>query len=247
MLDSKVNALAIPEIDLPVWEKLEKIAIHECGERLVPLSLSDELMCYPAYYKMGVKYAVQECFVRESVFEKLLAVARSLPDNLRLVVLDGWRPIHVQEYLYETLINQLKRAPIHSGKSLSELSLIARTLVSPPSTDANCPSPHQTGGSVDVTLCDRDGRLLDMGTQFDENSLRSWSCALEHSSDTEQAKNRRLLYNAMIGAGFTNLPSEWWHYDYGNQMWANYTGCNKAIFGATRPLTIEHLWNIQDG
>ncbi|CAK2155539.1 hypothetical protein VCRA2116O234_510012 [Vibrio crassostreae] len=86
-----------------------------------------------------------------------------------------------------------------------------------------------------------------MGTQFDENSLRSWSCALEHSSEAKQANNRRLLYNAMIGAGFTNLPSEWWHYDYGNQMWANYTGCNKAIFGATRPLTIEHLWNIQEG
>ncbi|GAL22499.1 D-alanyl-D-alanine dipeptidase [Vibrio maritimus] len=247
MLEREIDTMRIPSIDIPVWETLERIAIDECGERLVPLSLSDDIVSYPAYYKMGIKYAVQECFVRESVFDKLLVVARSLPDGIRLVVLDGWRPIHVQEYLYETLINQLKRAPIHAEKSLSELSLIARTLVSPPSTNANCPSPHQTGGSVDVTLCDSDGRLLDMGTQFDENSLRSWSSALEDSPETDQAQNRRLLYNAMIEAGFTNLPSEWWHYDYGNQMWANYTGRNKAIYGATRPLTIEHLWNIQEG
>ena len=26
----------------------------------------------------------------------------------------------------------------------------------------------------------------------------------------------------MIKAGFTNLPSEIWHYDYGNRAWAYY-------------------------
>ncbi|WP_114785662.1 M15 family metallopeptidase [Vibrio tetraodonis] len=246
MQERIIDVVKIPPVDMPIWNNIEQITIDECGERLLPLSLSDEIVCYPAYYKMGVKYAVQECFVRESVFYKLLEVARSLPNGIRLVVLDGWRPIHVQEYLYETLITQLKRAPIHADKNISELSLIARTLVSPPSNNSKCPSPHQTGGSVDVTLCDGDGRLLDMGTQFDENSLLSWSSALEDTPETTQAQNRRLLYNAMIEAGFTNLPSEWWHYDYGNQMWANYMGCKKAIFGATKPLTIEHLWNFQE-
>lgn len=27
----------------------------------------------------------------------------------------------------------------------------------------------------------------------------------------------------MIKAGFTNLPSEWWHYDYGDAFWSYYT------------------------
>ena len=31
-----------------------------------------------------------------------------------------------------------------------------------------------------------------------------------------------MLYNAMTNAGFTNLPSEIWHYDYGNRAWAFY-------------------------
>ena len=39
-----------------------------------------------------------------------------------------------------------------------------------------------------------------------------------HSCD----KVKTYLYNAMIKAGFTNLPSEVWHYDYGNRAWAYY-------------------------
>lgn len=42
--------------------------------------------------------------------------------------------------------------------------------------------------------------------------------------------NRRLLYNAMISAGFTNLPSEWWHYDYDTKFWGYFTG-KKPLFG----------------
>lgn len=29
-----------------------------------------------------------------------------------------------------------------------------------------------------------------------------------------------MLYNVMKAVGFTNLPSEWWHYDYGDDKWA---------------------------
>ena len=30
--------------------------------------------------------------------------------------------------------------------------------------------------------------------------------------DKEQKKNRRILYDAMIKAGFKGLDSEWWHF-----------------------------------
>ncbi len=39
------------------------------------------------------------------------------------------------------------------------------------------------------------------------------------AEDEQVRENRRLLYYAMIDAGFTNLPSEWWHYDYGDRFW----------------------------
>lgn len=43
--------------------------------------------------------------------------------------------------------------------------------------------------------------------------------------------NRRLLYKIMTEAGFTNLPSEWWHYDYGDRFWAYYNNCSAIYEG----------------
>ena len=42
--------------------------------------------------------------------------------------------------------------------------------------------------------------------------------------------NRRLLFGIMTEAGFTNLPSEWWHFDYGDRFWAFYNE-KSAIYG----------------
>lgn len=238
----------IPQRPLPDWQALRAIPIVENNEPLQPASLSPVLATYPAYYKMGVPNAVDECFLRQGVFERLLDANRRLPEGLRLVILDAWRPFIVQQYLFDTLINLIQ----HARPELDDPSryAFARTLVSPPSTDPEGPSPHLTGGSVDVTLSDDQGRLLDMGTLFDEASPLSWSAALE-SADEERYQsariNRRILYNAMIGAGFTNLPSEWWHYDFGNQLWALHSGQPQAIHGATRPPGVERLWQHQLG
>ena len=33
-------------------------------------------------------------------------------------------------------------------------------------------------------------------------------------------KNRRLLFHALRSVGLTNYHREWWHFDFGNQLWA---------------------------
>lgn len=64
-----------------------------------------------------------------------------------------------------------------------------------------------------------------MGTLFDDFTDRAWSDHFENYEQADEVKrNRRLLYNVMIGAGFTNLPSEWWNYDYGDKFWSYFTG-----------------------
>lgn len=239
----------IPDHPLPDWSALRDIPIVERNDPLLPTSLSPGLATYPAYYKMGVPHAVDECFVRREVFDRLMLASQRLPAGMRLVVLDGWRPFIVQQYLFDTLINLLQHA--RPDLDADARYAFTRTLVSPPSTDPDAPSPHLTGGSVDVTLSDADGRLLDMGTLFDEASPLSWSAALEdpvHDDRYGEARvHRRILYNAMTGAGFTNLPSEWWHYDFGNQLWALHRGEPRAIYGATRPPGVERLWQHQLG
>jgi D-alanyl-D-alanine dipeptidase len=89
-----------------------------------------------------------------------------------------------------------------------------------------------------------------MGTLFDEASPLSYTASLEKvkrlSPEQKVARdNRRVLYNVMINAGFTNLPSEWWHFDFGNQLWAWYSGNQQAIYGATHPGSLKCLWQEQ--
>ncbi|MGR0278851.1 M15 family metallopeptidase [Marinomonas dokdonensis] len=235
----------IPETCDFSWNDYRKITIEDNGEALIPLSTSGKIVTYPFYAKMGIANAIPECFVRETVFEKLHEVVSLLPKRTRLVVLDGWRPFSVQQYLFDTLINILKKSyPECPEEYLHEK---AKRLVSPPSTDVKSPSPHLTGGSIDVTLCDNIGRFIDMGTHFDEASQDSWTDALEASrwENTEAQRNRRILFHAMTEAGFTNLPSEWWHYDFGNQLWAYRTGNTQANYGVTRPRDIIRQWESE--
>jgi D-alanyl-D-alanine dipeptidase len=47
----------------------------------------------------------------------------------------------------------------------------------------------------------------------------------------EQIANRKILRTAMEKAGFTYYPGEWWHYCYGDQMWAAYMRKKYAVYG----------------
>ena len=42
----------------------------------------------------------------------------------------------------------------------------------------------------------------------------------------------------MIKAGFTNLSSEVWHYDYGNRAWAFYKK-TKAIYKGIKKIDLQ--------
>ena len=89
-------------------------------------------------------------------------------------------------------------------------------------------SGHQSGAAVDVTLCDKTGVEYDMGgvvRGFDE------SADFDYPVLPEQRKNRLILREALTKAGFVNYPSEWWHYSFGDRLWARLTGSEIAVFG----------------
>ena len=88
---------------------------------------------------------------------------------------------------------------------------------------------HQTGGAVDLGLCDNEGRELDMGTQYREHTPKTVTkCKL---LSEEQRSNRAILLKAMRRAGFVNYPAEWWHFCYGDKMWAAYSNRKIAVYG----------------
>ncbi|ERS81700.1 M15 family metallopeptidase [Halomonas sp. PBN3] len=246
---SQLTATPIVERPEPDWPVLSRIPIQGSDEPLMPLSLAPApIKVFPVYAKQGVPGAVNECYVREGVYRRLLRVARSLPEGMGLIILDGWRPWRVQQYLFDTLQDAIRA----HHPELDQEALLARTreFVSVPSHEPDAPSPHLTGGAVDVTLSDIDGLPLDMGTLFDEAVPASHTAyfeTLEHPTDRQRQirDNRRLLYTVMHGAGFTNLPSEWWHYDAGDQLWAHYGRHERAIYGPAELETVESRWRRQ--
>jgi D-alanyl-D-alanine dipeptidase len=71
-----------------------------------------------------------------------------------------------------------------------------------------------------VTL---NGAVLEMGSEIDDPSPRALPSHYDHRSTFEAAKyaeNRELLKRVMEGAGFHRLTHEWWHFSYGDQLWA---------------------------
>lgn len=89
-------------------------------------------------------------FVREGVAGGLRVTQRSLPENMHLVVFDTFRPIAVQRSFYESFLTSLRQK--HPEYTEEELSAHAQRFVSIPSEDPNRPSPHNTGGSVDLAI-----------------------------------------------------------------------------------------------
>ncbi|MCC8367561.1 M15 family metallopeptidase [Xenorhabdus sp. PB61.4] len=214
------------------WETINKISINECHEPLEVIYETDKIKLKPVYFLTGINGAVEYCAVRKSVAEKLIQASQLLPSHLGLLVLDGWRSRETQLALQEK--TRATIAQQYSYLSVEEQKELLEQFVAPAPTEQNPVSPHLTGGSVDVTLFDiASGKALFMGTEFDEVDDLSYTAALEQSSDTNMPTvlYRRILHHVMIQAGFTNLPTEWWHYDYGNALWAFYKN-DQAVYGA---------------
>ncbi len=186
-----------------------------------PLIKAEGLVFEPMYYKMGLGGAVSECFVRQAVLEQLKLAQSFLPRGYRLKLWDCWRPYSVQLRLYEDY--RAKLALSNPGLSEGELDALARRFVSAPVRDYFNPPVHTTGGAADLTVIDETGAELDMGTGFDHFGPEAETAYFERPGRDEKIRdNRRMLYWSMVKAGFTNRPSEWWHYDYGDRFWAYY-------------------------
>ena len=70
--------------------------------------------------------------------------------------------------------------------------------------------------------------MRDMGTEYRENNKKTRT--ENDFISSEQRKYREILKDAMLDAGFVNYPAEWWHYCYGDKMWAAYSHKKYAIF-----------------
>ena len=205
----------IPKVQFP---NIGEYVINKMEEEIVSITEAG-ILCDSQYYKQGIPGAYKDCYARVSVVERLLKAENLLPNGLHLKVYDAYRPICIQQRLWNYYRQYLKNE--YPELNDKELDYKTSFFISRPSYNTEQPSLHNTGGAVDLTLVDNNGKELKMGTKFDEFSDKAWTNHFEqYSEDIEVRDNRRILYWTMLEAGFTNLPSEWWHYDYGTKFWA---------------------------
>lgn len=195
----------------------------------------DVEMQYPI---LRMKNAEKKCLMRKEAAERLYQAAGHLPEGFRFRIWDAWRPFALQHELYEVYSKDIIRDFHLENVSEEERKAVIRGFVSDPVPEKEIPPVHTTGGAIDLTILDADGKELDMGTGFDAFTEKTRTDYFEtalHLDFEERAEqireNRRLLYWLMINAGFTNLPSEWWHYDFGDRFWAYYHECPAIYTG----------------
>lgn len=214
-LQSPIPTVKFPESKMQV--------VSPSKEKLV--YLDNYFLCESKYYKWEenegrpLPGSSPHICARESVLKMLLEAEKLIPKGYRFKVYDAYRPIAVQQALWDYF--RAKKVEENPNKNPEEIDKLTAFCVSFPSYYILEPSLHNTGGAVDLTIVDPSGKELDMGCKFDEFTDKAWTNHFECYEDNEGVRNnRRMLYNAMISVGFTNLPSEWWHFDYGNDKWA---------------------------
>ncbi len=213
-----------------------RLPIRECREPLQPIPRGSLAWVEPhPYASLGAPYGDRDPdWLRSGVLKRLLeaqATLSQLAPGWRLQIFDAYRPVEVQAFMVQHTLGSLARergVDPETGreKLLSEVYRIW----SPPNLDPAAPPPHSTGAAVDLTLVDAQGQPVFMGSPIDELSERS-APDYYAESDPVAHGHRQLLNQVMTAQGFARHPGEWWHFSWGDQLWAWVQGEPQAYYG----------------
>lgn len=196
--------------------------INECHEPLVDIAS----VCPEAILHLDPLRADKEqsLFARKSVADMLAKARKLLPGNTTFVINDAWRPLSAQKMYFDYYTRKFKNR--HTKWTRSQIYNEAAKYAIPP--DQPLRAGHMTGAAIDLKLW-RNGRTLPM---------QSRRLAFEKRANTDSPqlqefinRNRALLKSVMEEVGFVNYPKEYWHYSYGDIMWAELTNHKEAIYG----------------
>lgn len=185
------------------------------------------------YAKQGIPGASFDLYARSGIADRLVRAAQTLQTlkpEAQLLIDDAYRPKEVQQFLYDKFYGELKEK--HPNWSSKALSRRTQEYVSIPSDDPLKPSPHITGGAIDLAIVEN-GKKLKFGTDWDAFGIKCHTNYFEGATGGVRLvykMNRMLLYFCMTEAGFSNYPAEWWHFDFGNQFWSQVSGNRPAIY-----------------
>lgn len=204
--------------------RVASIPVEESGEQLIDVR---------GRLRVDVRLADSEgafAHLRQGLVDRLEEAQAGLPPGYRLLIVEGYRPLAVQQRIFEKYSAELQAA--FPEMSPEEICVAASRYVSPVEV-----APHTAGAAVDLTLCTEDGEELDMGTPLNATPEQSGGACYTAAPglSAEARHHRELLGTALGSAGLVNYPTEWWHWSYGDRYWAMTTGAPAAHYGP-RPL-----------
>jgi D-alanyl-D-alanine dipeptidase len=231
------------------------------NEPVVPIALYG--LAGQAYYSRpnsvtgsAVPGVPADLFIRQSVAETLAKINKALRQpiitaffggEVELYVEDALRTVSLQRQLHDTLIPALLRQN-HPEITKAAIEERIKDIIAVPSSDPRNPSPHATGGALDIVLRYKQptkdyvpGTRVPMGHVDGETSERINPDYFETISPrTEDAaiaqRNRRAYSAIMTGSVFgvntdlVNNPTEWWHWGRGDQLSAKVHGDKAAYY-----------------
>ena len=185
---------------------------------MVEISFDDGIFFNTSYTEVKL--------IRKYIYEMLLKAKKHLPEGYNFVIYEAYRPLSSQVALWNEIVTKESAKNPNLPINSEEFIALCDKFVANPYRQG---SGHQSGAAIDVSLVDDNGIEYNMGGRvraFDSSA--EFDCS---NISNEAKKNRAILSKALNEVGFVNYPSEWWHYSFGDRLWAKLTGSKIAIFG----------------
>jgi D-alanyl-D-alanine dipeptidase len=225
---------------LKIWNK---IPIKENGDKLIAIPSYLNFFEPHPYFSLGAPYKDKTSIwkLRKEVVNRLVEANDYLisKNGFYILIYDSWRPLEVQEFMFQrAFLLECKKldidASIKNMRSYPSILKKVEKFWAYPSFDSNCPPPHSTGGALDVSLSDKHGNLVEMGSkvdQMDKSANPDYYANINNKESIVWNSRRNLLREIMTRFGFAQHPNEWWHFSYGDQLWAWKNKKVNALYG----------------
>lgn len=146
---------------------------------------------------------IKTAYLQQDVAERLVKCQRylsSLDTGLHLLIYDAVRPVSVQRKMWEALDSIPPKERVKFVSNPNNRSL------------------HNYGAAVDLTICKSDGTPLDMGAGYDDIRKIAYpkleaTFVASGQLSKDHIENRNLLRKVMKKGHFSQLSTEWWHFN----------------------------------
>jgi zinc D-Ala-D-Ala dipeptidase len=162
---------------------------------------------------LDIRYATENNFTHSVLDGYEAPVALLLPETLNalsrvqeklrrrgmsLKIFDAYRPLRAEAYMMSWALKSGNKHFMDEGYVPDNIYDPRRRIC------------HPSGNAIDLTIVDSDGKELDMGTDFDAFTKKSWTM----NAEGIVLENRLYLKEIMEAEGFRYLYAEWWHFSY---------------------------------